>query len=108
MIAIWSLAIVGIVFKSLFIGRLRKASVVLYVLMGWLIVVASRELWISVPHQALLLVVIGGLSYTGGVVFYVWKRLPYSHMIWHLFVLAGSACHYFAILLYLLPTAQTL
>ncbi|MFC2082554.1 hemolysin III family protein [Candidatus Bipolaricaulota bacterium] len=103
MIAIWTLAILGIVFKSLFIGRLRKSSTALYVVMGWLIVVAARELWLNVPHRALIYLAAGGLCYTGGVVFYCWKRLPYGHMIWHLFVLGGSACHYFAILLYLLP-----
>lgn len=104
MIAIWALAIIGVVFKSLFIGRLRRASVALYIVMGWLIVVAARELWLNVPLQAVALVAAGGLLYTGGVFFYSWKRLPYGHMIWHLFVLGGSACHYFAILLYLLPT----
>jgi len=105
MIAIWTLAIAGIVLKSLFIGKFRKSSVVLYVLMGWLIVIAGRELWIKVPHEALMLLGAGGLSYTAGVAFYCWKKLPFSHMIWHLFVLGGSACHYFAILLYLLPAA---
>lgn len=103
MVAIWTLAIAGIALKSVFIGRFRKSSVVLYVLMGWLIVVAGRELWLNVPHNALILLGAGGLSYTGGVAFYCSKQLPYSHMIWHLFVLGGSACHYFAILLYLLP-----
>ena len=72
--------------------------------MGWLIVVAARELWLKVPHVALAYVAAGGLSYTVGVVFYAWKRLPYGHMIWHLFVLGGSACHYLAILLYLVPS----
>lgn len=105
MITIWTLAIVGIVFKSVFVGRFRKLSVALYITMGWMIVLAGRELWLNVPHQALFLVAAGGLSYTVGVVFYCWKRMPFSHMIWHLFVLGGSACLYFAILLYLLPTA---
>ena len=104
MIAIWTLAILGIVFKSLFIGRLRKSSTALYIVMGWLIVIAARELWLSVPREALIYLGAGGLCYTGGVVFYCWKRLPYGHMIWHLFVLAGSACHYFGILLHLLPS----
>jgi len=103
MIAIWTLAVAGIVLKSVFIGRFRKSSVVLYILMGWLIVVAARELWIKVPHEALILLGAGGLSYTLGIVFYCWKRMPYSHMIWHLFVLGGSACHYFSILFWLLP-----
>jgi hemolysin III len=100
---IWGLTILGIVFKSLYIGRLRKTSVGLYILMGWLIVVAARELWLKVPHKALVYVAVGGLLYTVGVVFYGWKRMPYHHMIWHLFVLGGSACHYFAILFYLAP-----
>jgi len=103
MIAIWSLAIVGILLASLFIGRFRKIALALYLVMGWLIVLASRELWFNVPHEALVFVAAGGLSYTLGVAFYVWKRLPFSHMIWHLFVLGGSTCHYFAILFYLLP-----
>jgi len=103
MIAIWTLAILGIVFKSLFIGKFRKSSTVLYIVMGWLIALAGRELWLKVPHEALIFLAAGGLSYMLGVVFYCWKKLPYAHMIWHLFVLGGSICHYFAILLYLLP-----
>ena len=105
MIAIWTLAILGVVFKSLFIGRLRKVSLILYIAMSWLIVIAGRELWLTVPHEALALLGAGGLFYMGGIAFFCWKRLPFSHMIWHLFVLGGSACHYFAILLYLLPTS---
>jgi hemolysin III len=104
LVAIWLLAVAGIVFKSLFIGRLKRASVVLYILMGWMIVVAAREAWIRVPHAAIGYVAAGGLSYTVGVAFYAWKSLPYNHAIWHLFVLGGSVCHYVAILLYLLPS----
>lgn len=103
LIAIWTLATAGIVFKSVFMGRLRRSSVVLYVAMGWMIVVAAREAWLRVPHEAIAYVAAGGLLYTAGVGFYAWKRLPYSHAIWHLFVLGGSACHYVAILLYLVP-----
>jgi len=106
MIAIWSLAILGILLASLFVGRYRKVALVLYIIMGWLIVIAGRQLWLNVPHEALVLVFAGGISYTVGVSFYVWKRMPYSHMIWHLFVLGGSICHYFAILLYLLPATS--
>jgi hemolysin III len=100
---IWGLTILGIVFKSVFIGRLRKTSVVLYVLMGWLIVIAAREVWLRVPHEALVYVAAGGLLYTAGIAFYGWKRLPFHHAIWHLFVLGGSACHYLAVLFYLAP-----
>jgi hemolysin III len=99
LIAVWTLAAAGIVFKSLFIGRLRRVSVALYVLMGWMIVVAAREVWLHVPPAAIAYVAAGGLSYTLGVAFYAWKRLPYNHAIWHLFVLGGSACHYVAMLL---------
>ncbi len=105
LIAIWTLAIAGIVFKSLFIGRLQKVSVLLYILMGWMIIVAAREAWIRVPHAAIGFVAAGGLFYTLGVAFYAWKSLPYNHAVWHLFVLGGSACHYAAILLYLIPHA---
>ena len=105
LIAIWTLAIAGIVFKSLFIGRLQKASVLLYILMGWMIIVAAREAWARVPHAAIGFVAAGGLFYTLGVAFYAWKSLPYNHAVWHLFVLGGSVCHYAAILLYLMPHA---
>lgn len=105
LIAIWTLAIAGIVFKSLFIGRLQRASVLLYILMGWMIIVAAREAWMRVPHAAIGFVAAGGLFYTLGVAFYAWKSLPYNHAVWHLFVLGGSVCHYAAILLYLMPHA---
>jgi hemolysin III len=105
LIAIWTLAIAGIVFKSLFIGRLQRISVLLYILMGWMIIVAAREAWIRVPHAAIGFVAAGGLFYTLGVAFYAWKSLPYNHAVWHLFVLGGSVCHYAAILLYLMPHA---
>ena len=105
MIAIWTLAIAGILLATLCIGRFRKTALALYLGMGWLIILVSRELWLNVPHEALVFVAAGGVSYTLGVAFYVWKRLPYSHMIWHLFVLGGSITHYFGILFYLLPKA---
>jgi hemolysin III len=103
LVAIWTLAAVGIVFKTVFMGRLRKASVIFYLAMGWMIVLAARQAWLQVPHQAIAYVAAGGFSYTVGVAFYAWRRLPYSHAIWHLFVLGGSICHYFAVLLYLVP-----
>jgi len=103
LIAVWVLAILGIVLATVFVGRYRGFALVLYLAMGWIGVLAGRQLWLEVPHEALILIGAGGLSYTVGVVFYLWKRLPYSHMIWHLFVLGGSIVHYFAILLWLLP-----
>ncbi|MFI5166087.1 MAG: hemolysin III family protein [Thermoanaerobaculales bacterium] len=100
---VWAMAIPGIVFKALALGRLRVLSVVFYLAMGWLVVVAARPLVHAVPRPGLMLIAAGGLAYTVGVVFFAWKRMPYHHMIWHLFVLAGSALHFLAILLYVVP-----
>ncbi len=100
---VWGMAIAGVLFKSLFLGRLRKASVATYVAMGWLIVVAARQVVEHVPVGALVLLFAGGVIYTLGIVFYAWKRLPFNHAIWHLMVLAAGMCHYFAIFLYLPP-----
>ncbi|MBC7092798.1 hemolysin III family protein [Candidatus Bipolaricaulota bacterium] len=101
---VWAMAIAGVVFKSLFLGRLRKLSVVTYVVMGWLVVVASDQVLAHIPLGALAFLLAGGVIYTLGILFYAWKRLPFNHAIWHLMVLAGCMCHYFAIFLYLLPT----
>ena len=99
---IWGLALLGILYKIFFIQRLRKLSVFMYVFMGWLCVIVIREILDSVPATSIILMIIGGVVYTSGVIFYAWRRLPYNHAIWHLFVMGGSICHYFSILL-LLP-----
>jgi len=104
LVVIWGLALLGIGFKALFVHRFQKLSTLVYVLMGWLCVIAWKEALGAIPTGGLILVAAGGMIYTAGVIFYVWKKLPYSHAIWHVFVLGGSMCHYFAILLYLLPT----
>lgn len=98
---IWGIAILGILFKFLFYGKLEKLSVVFYVLMGWLAVIAIKPMLINLPTGLLIWIAIGGLSYTLGIIFYAWTKLPYSHSIWHLFVLGGSISHFFGILLYL-------
>jgi hemolysin III len=103
LVTIWTLATVGIVLKSVFIGRFRKISLAVYLLMGWMIVLAAREVWLRVPHGALVYVVVGGGFYTLGTIFFGWKRLPYNHAIWHLFVLGGSVAHYLGVLFYLTP-----
>jgi hemolysin III len=100
---VWGLALAGIVFQIFFVHRFRGLQVTIYLLMGWLVVVAAKPLLARVPRPGLLWLLGGGLCYSLGVVFYLWKRLPYHHGIWHLFVLAGSVCHYFAVLLYVLP-----
>jgi hemolysin III len=98
---VWGLAIAGVALKSL--GRVSHPvfSTGLYLLMGWLVVVAVDPLFTRVPTAGLLWLLAGGLSYTAGVVFFATDSgLQYGHLIWHLFVMAGTACHYFAVLWY--------
>ncbi len=97
---IWGLAVLGIVLEAVFQGRGRKVQLVLYLVMGWLIVVAIRPLVGSLPTGGTVLLAAGGAFYTLGVIFYRWHSLPYHHAVWHLFVLAGSACHVFSVLFY--------
>ena len=100
---VWIMAAVGIVFKIFYTGKFEWLSLITYILMGCMIVVAIEPLMQNVPLNALLWLLAGAIAYIVGVVFYVWQSLPYHHMIWHLFVMAGSICHYVAILLYALP-----
>ncbi len=100
---IWGLAVAGVALKFWFAGRFRLVSTLLYIGMGWLVTIALRPMLQTVPSGALWLLLAGGLSYTLGTVFYLWRRLPYHHAIWHLFVLGGSACHFFAVLAAVLP-----
>jgi hemolysin III len=103
LVIIWGLAILGVSFKALFIHRFQRLSVLAYILMGWLGVVALKELLVNIPLGGLIWLAVGGVVYTVGVVFYVLKRTRYAHAIWHAFVLGGSICHYLAVLLYLAP-----
>lgn len=98
-VAIWTLALLGIAFKTTSLGfRFHRTSVALYVLMGWLAIVAIKPLMQALSTFELAWLLAGGLCYTGGVAFYVWKSRPYTHAIWHVFVLAGVACHFVAVL----------
>ncbi len=100
---IWGLCGAGAVFQLFFGSRYRLTSTLAYVFVGWLIVVALKSLLLLVPHGSLWLLLAGGLCYTVGVVFYLWRRLRYHHAVWHTFVLGGSTCHFLAVLLFLLP-----
>lgn len=100
---IWSLAVTGVVLKVIFRNRFRLVRVGIYLAMGWLIVFASADLMNSLSETGLRLIIAGGLVYTIGVVFYLMDRIPYMHAIWHLFVIGGSACHFSAIYLGVLP-----
>lgn len=100
MILIWSLALFGILFKLTFAHRFKVLSLVTYLIMGWLSLIVAYPLSIRLAPGGVTLLAIGGIIYTLGIIFYVCKRIPYNHAIWHAFVLGGSACHFFAIYLY--------
>ncbi len=102
---VWGLAVLGIVLEAVAKQRVRVVSVILYLGLGWLIAIAVKPLVQSVEPGGLVLLVAGGLAYSVGVVFYGWKRLPYHHAVWHLFVMAGSLFHFFAVLFYVIPRA---
>ena len=85
---VWGLALAGIVFQIFFVDRFRLAQTLIYLAMGWLVVIAVKPLLANVPRPGLLWLLAGGLCYTVGAIFYLWKKLPYHHAVWHLFVLA--------------------
>ena len=98
----WGAAVVGTVFKAFTTGRFRYVSTSAYVVMGWAALAAIAPLIRSLTGLGAMWLVLGGALYTAGCGFYLWKRLPYSHMVWHLFVLAGTVCHFFCILWYVM------
>ena len=98
--AVWTLAIVGITLKIIARTRHSRISIVLYVLMGWLAVVATKPILELIPLPGILLILAGGIAYTGGLAFFAAHRIRYNHFIWHLFVIAGTVCHFFAVLWY--------
>ncbi len=100
---VWGIAVFGIFFKMFFVYRFKIFSTVLYLIMGWLAIVAIKPLVNSMPSGGIWLIAAGGLLYSSGVIFYVWNRLPFNHSIWHLFVMGGSTCHFLAVLLYVIP-----
>jgi hemolysin III len=102
---VWGLALVGILYKLVAFGRFKKLSLALYLGMGWLVVLAIEPLVQTLPTAALALIGAGGFAYTFGVLFYVLQRRRFFHTVWHLFVMGGSACHYAAVLLFVLPSA---
>jgi len=95
---VWGFAVFGIVFKVLFVNKFRIASSIGYVVMGWLVVIAIKPMVEVVPLDNLMWLAAGGIAYTAGLVFYATDRVPYSHTIWHMFVLTGSFCHYYAVM----------
>jgi len=100
---VWGLALVGVIFKFFFRFRFHFLATGLYILMGWMALLIVKPLFEVLPLWGFSLLVAGGLSYTLGMVFYAWNKLPYNHAIWHGFVLLGSVCHYFAVFFEVLP-----
>jgi hemolysin III len=94
---VWTLAVVGIVLKSVATTRYRWLPGVLYLAMAWLIVIAIRPLSLHVPYGGLMWLLCGGIAYTVGMAFFAARRIPYCHFVWHLFVLAGTSCHFVAV-----------
>lgn len=101
----WGLALAGVIFKAFATGRFEKLSLAIYLGMGWCIVVAIKPLLHTLAPGGLVLMVLGGLAYTGGVAFYASDHRRYFHAVWHAFVLAGSVLQYFAVLFYVIPGA---
>lgn len=97
---VWSLAAIGLTLKVAVGTRHSWISIALYLAMGWLAVIAIKPMFMLVPLPGIVLIVAGGLAYTGGLGFFAARRMRYSHFIWHLFVIAGTTCHFFAVLWY--------
>lgn len=97
---VWGLAVLGIAFKMIYGHRYEAVSLTAYILMGWLVVFMIKPVYVALSGAGLWLLLAGGISYTAGTIFYAMPRLPYHHMIWHLFVLGGSVCHFLCIYLY--------
>lgn len=101
---IWGMTALGVVFNAISIEKFKIFSIISYVVMGWLIIFAAKPMMEVLAPPAFLLLLLGGIAYTVGIVFFALKKIRFMHGIWHLFVLAGSILHYFSILLYVLPT----
>jgi len=100
---VWALAVAGVVFKSLAVDRFAVASTVVYLLQGWLAVVVVRSLLHAIGWHGMFWLLAGGVAYTFGVLFFALDRLRYFHAAWHIFVMAGSIAHYFAVYFYVVP-----
>ena len=96
---LWGLTIVGLVFKIFFVNRFNIASTIVYVLMGWMLIWSGRDFFREMPVSVISLIIIGGILYMIGVIFYLWKKWFWHHALWHVFVLLAAVCHYVAVLI---------
>ena len=101
---VWGLAILGIVLKSIWVDKFKTFSLVMYIVMGWMILLGIGEIFDKLPLQGIFWLALGGVLYTVGTVFFTLeKKIPFFHSIWHLFVIAGSICHFFSVIWYVIP-----
>jgi hemolysin III len=105
---VWGLAALGVAAEAFWVYRPKWLSAAVYLAMGWMIVLPGKYLVAALPTGGLVLLLAGGLCYSLGTIFYVMKRVRYMHAVWHAFVMAGSACHFFAVILYVLPPAPVM
>ncbi len=99
---VWGLTLAGVVFKIFTTGKLRFVSTLAYIGMGWIVVFAIKPLTTALPTAGLVWLLLGGGLYTLGTVFYLWRIMPFHHAVWHLFVLAGTLCHFFCVQFYVM------
>lgn len=104
---VWGCAILGVILKFFFAGKFDVISTLTYLSLSWIILIVAKPLFLALPANALWLLLAGGACYTFGTVFYLWKRLPFNHAVWHVWVLAGSACHWAAVFGYIVPPTAT-
>ncbi len=102
---VWGVALTGLLIDVVMTKRLGWLSVSLYLCLGWLMLIAVKPLLVNLATNGVVLLLAGGMMYSFGVIFYVWKTLPFQHAIWHLFVIAGSLCHFFSIYFYVIPAS---
>jgi len=102
---VWTMAVIGVALKIFFVARLKVVSTICYLIMGWLIVVVIKPIAAVLPAEGLFWLVGGGVFYTVGSFFYLNRRIPYNHAVWHLFVMAGSIAHFIAVFYYVLPVS---
>ncbi len=103
-VLVWAMAIGGITHRIFFFDKLKKLSLISYIVMGWLSLIVFKSLLNAAPAELVVWLLIGGAFYTGGLIFYSWEKLPFNHAIWHLFVLGGSFSHFIGIYIYLIPS----
>ncbi len=99
LVVLWSLTLFGVFFKIFYTGKLNFISTAIYVIMGWILLFSAKEFFRAIPGDVLVMIIVGGVLYSIGVIFYLWEKWIYHHVIWHLFVLSAAICHYVAVLL---------